>query len=345
MTASSSQNLEKQRMAKRRALKTSSFQTIITIVTIIITLLAFIPIFLMLFLSLKNQAQFYSNLWALPIPPEWSNYNAAWNTLFRNMLNSIITVAVGTLMIVVLSALSGYVFARMNFPLKNFLFVFMLALMMIPGVLTLTPSFKLIQRLGLKNTWWALWFPWASGGQIMVMYLCRTFITGQPASLFESARIDGANEFQAFYKIAVPLAKPILATITVMNMISLYGDFIWPLLVIDSNSIQVISVAVQTYSSSTQGSTSLAKSGIVDTSINWGEKFVYARTEYEKQQDEDNTEDEPDEYYTDIDSDYDVPGWDIANAARGEGAQQKRGKHSRRYFFYHNYFTPLRRRR
>lgn len=70
MTASSSQNLEKQRMAKRRALKTSSFQTIITIVTIIITLLAFIPIFLMLFLSLKNQAQFYSNLWALPIPPE-----------------------------------------------------------------------------------------------------------------------------------------------------------------------------------------------------------------------------------------------------------------------------------
>ena len=87
------------------------------------------------------------------------------------------------------------------------------------------------------------------------MYLCRTFITGQPASLFESARIDGANEFQAFYKIAVPLAKPILATITVMNMISLYGDFIWPLLVIDSNSIQVISVAVQTYSSSTQGST------------------------------------------------------------------------------------------
>ena len=255
MTASSSQNLEKQRMAKRRALKTSSFQTIITIVTIIITLLAFIPIFLMLFLSLKNQAQFYSNLWALPIPPEWSNYNAAWNTLFRNMLNSIITVAVGTLMIVVLSALSGYVFARMNFPLKNFLFVFMLALMMIPGVLTLTPSFKLIQRLGLKNTWWALWVPWASGGQIMGMYLCRTFISGQPASLFESARIDGANEFQAFYKIAVPLAKPILATITVMNMISLYGDFIWPLLVIDSNSIQVISVAVQTYSSSTQGST------------------------------------------------------------------------------------------
>ena len=110
---------------------------------------------------------------------------------------------------------------------------------------------KLIQRLGLKNTWWALWLPWASGGQIMGMYLCRTFISSQPPALFESARIDGAREFQAFYKIAVPLAKPILATLVVMNMISLYGDFIWPLLVIDSNSKQVISVAVQIYSSST----------------------------------------------------------------------------------------------
>ena len=255
MTASSSQNLEKQRMAKRRALKTSSFQTIITIVTIIITLLAFIPIFLMLFLSLKNQAQFYSNLWALPIPPEWSNYNAAWNTLFRNMLNSIITVAVGTLMIVVLSALSGYVFARMNFPLKNFLFVFMLALMMIPGVLTLTPSFKLIQRLGLKNTWWALWFPWASGGQIMGMYLCRTFITGQPASLFESARIDGANEFQAFYKIAVPLAKPILATIALFYAVDKWNEWWNSMLYINRMEMYPLQLILQSIINTYQSAT------------------------------------------------------------------------------------------
>ena len=238
-------------MKRRWKTRTISFQTLITVIAIIFVLLAFIPIFLMLFLSLKSPSQFYSNLWAIPNPPQWSNYNAAYLQLFQNMVNSVVTVTVGTLLIVVLSAMSGYVFARLDFPLKNFLFMMMLALMMVPGVLTLTPSFKLIQRLGLKNTWWALWLPWASGGQIMGMYLCRTFISAQPAALFESARIDGAREFQAFYKIAVPLAKPILATLVVMNMISLYGDFIWPLLVIDSNSKQVISVAVQTYSSST----------------------------------------------------------------------------------------------
>ena len=243
------QTAEKQRKQRRR--RDFTFQSSMTLVAVIFVLLAFIPIFLMLFLSLKNQAQFYGNLWAIPNPPQWSNYNTAWNQLIGNMLNSVITVAVGTLLIVVLSAMSGYVFARLHFPGKNFLFMMMLALLMVPGVLTLTPSFKLIQRLGLKNTWWALWFPWASGGQVMGMYLCRTFITSQPPALFESARIDGATEFKAFYLIAVPLAKPILATLVVMNMISLYGDFIWPLLVIDSNTKQVISVAVHIYSSST----------------------------------------------------------------------------------------------
>ena len=238
-------------MRRKRKMREMSFQTLITFITTVFVLLAFIPIFLMLFLSLKSQSQFYANLWALPIPPRWQNYDAAWNQLIRNMINSIITVSVGTLLIVSLAAMSGYVFARLEFPLKNFLFMLMLALMMIPGVLTLTPSFKLIQRIGLKNTWWALWLPWASGGQVMGMYLCRTFISNQPASLFESARIDGATEFKAFFYIALPLAKPILATQVVMNMISLYGDFIWPLLVIESNAKQVISVAIQTYSSAT----------------------------------------------------------------------------------------------
>lgn len=245
-----SNNISAEKQKRIRRLHDFSFQSLMTAIAVLFVLLAFIPIFLMLFLSLKNQAQFYGNLWAIPNPPQWSNYSQAWTQMIGNMFNSVITVTVGTGIIVLLSAMSGYVFARLDFPLKNFLFMLMLALMMVPGVLTLTPSFKLVQRLGIKNTWWALWLPWASGGQVMGMYLCRTFIAGQPAAVFESARIDGATEFKAFYLIAVPLAKPILATLVVMNMIGLYSDFIWPLLVIDSNSKQVISVAIQTYSSS-----------------------------------------------------------------------------------------------
>ena len=94
------QTAEKQRKQRRR--RDFTFQSSMTLVAVIFVLLAFIPIFLMLFLSLKNQAQFYGNLWEIPNPPQWSNYNTAWNQLIGNMLNSVITVAVGTLLIVVL---------------------------------------------------------------------------------------------------------------------------------------------------------------------------------------------------------------------------------------------------
>jgi multiple sugar transport system permease protein len=238
----------------RQAVRTGAFQTAVTLAAALLALMSFIPILLMLFLSLKTNAQIYADYWALPIPPAWTNYQTAWTALVRNMANSIITVTVGTLAVVTLSVASGYVFARLEFPGKGVLFMMMLALLMVPGVLTLTPSFKLMQALRIKNTWFALWFPWISGGQVMGMYMCRTFIAAQPASIFESARIDGAGEFQTFRRIAVPLSIPILATLVVMNMIGFYGDFIWPLLVIGSNRMQVISVAVRTFQSS-QGST------------------------------------------------------------------------------------------
>ena len=132
--------LSAQAMRRRKRGGVIASQTLITLLTTIFVLLAFIPIFLMVFLSLKSQAQFYNNLWAIPNPPQWSNYNAAWTQLVQNMVNSVITVSRSArCFIVALSAMSGYVFARLEFPLKNFLFMMMLALMMVPGVLTLTP--------------------------------------------------------------------------------------------------------------------------------------------------------------------------------------------------------------
>lgn len=157
------QKAHKAKIAKQ--VRTVSFQTLINVLTILIVLLAFIPIMLMIFLSLKENIQIKLDFWAWPNPPAWENYSIAWQKLIQNMVNSLVTVAVGTLLTVILSSASGYVFARLDFPLKSFLFMAMMALMMIPGVLTLTPSFKLMQRLKLTDTWFALWFPWASAGR------------------------------------------------------------------------------------------------------------------------------------------------------------------------------------
>jgi ABC-type glycerol-3-phosphate transport system permease component len=238
-------------MKNERPIRISLFQIIVFLLAVFLLLLTFIPVFTMIFLSLKSTVQIYGDFFALPNPIEWGNYNKAISMLIPNMVNTLIVVSAGTLLTLVLCAMSGYVFARLKFPLKNFLFVAVIALMMVPGVLLLTPQYSLIQKYGIYNTWWALILPWAAGGQIFGILLCRTSMAQLPMEMFEAARIDGCGEFNALIKIALPLSKSILSTIGVMNMVAFYNDFIWPLLVIENNSKQVINVVIRVFQSVT----------------------------------------------------------------------------------------------
>lgn len=225
-------------------------QSFIITGALVMLFLAFVPIMLMIFLSLKSQVQIYGNFWKLPNPVEWANYASAVKVLYLNMFNSIFTVGVSTAIAVILSSMSGYVLAKLNFPGRKAFYLAIVSIMMIPSILTLTPLFKLMEELGLKNSWWALILPWVTGGQVFGIILCRTFIMEQPTALFESARMDGANELQAYSRIALPLAKPILATLVIMNMIGFYNDYVWPLMIISSTGKQVITVAVQVFTGS-----------------------------------------------------------------------------------------------
>ena len=243
-------------------------QILLILSVVIILLLTFIPLFLMIFLSLKSNAAIYASFWTVPIPPRFENYNAAYNMLLPNMINSLAIVSISTVAVVIIASLSGYTFARLTFPGKQFLFFAILSLMMVPGILTLTPQYKLMQDLRLTNTWWALFLPWVAGGQVMGIMLCRTFLESQPAALFESARIDGASELGCYFRIALPLAKPILTTLLILNMNGFYNDFIWPLMVIDNTSKTVITVAIRVFQSQ-MGATQMGNmiAGFVISSI------------------------------------------------------------------------------
>ncbi|WZL80435.1 carbohydrate ABC transporter permease [Vallitaleaceae bacterium 9-2] len=231
--------------------KILTFQITIGITALVMLILAFTPIILMLTLSLKSNVQIYGDFFARPNPIQWANYDKAISMLIPNMINTMIVVTLATLLTGVLSAMGGYVFATMEFPGKNFLFFAVLSLMMVPGVLTLTPQYSLIQTYGIYNTWLALILPWVSGGQVFGILLCRTFMQGLPKELFESAKIDGCTDLGILAKIAVPLSKPIIATVVVMKMIDYYNDFIWPLMAIENNSKQVITVAIRVFQSAT----------------------------------------------------------------------------------------------
>ena len=175
-------------------------------------------------------------------------YAKVFKMLSENMLNTLIVVAIAVVFTLVLAAVGGYVFGAMEFPGKGILFFIFLALMMIPGSLYLTPNYILVQKYHIFNTWWALILPWISGGQVLGIVLCKNSIEQLPGDLFEAAKLEGCGPLRCLLYIALPLEKPILSTIAVMQLVTYYNDFIWPMMVVESNDKQMITVAVRIFS-------------------------------------------------------------------------------------------------
>ena len=224
-------------------------QVVIVGILIALLILTMIPIILMGIMSLKDNGQIYGRFWSFPNPIRWPNYTQGIGTMANYIRNTLAYSAVSVVAVVVLSSLTGYAFARHHFPFKEPLYLSVLALLMIPGVLTLIPSFVLVKELGILNTPWALILPWTSGGQVIGTLLCRTFFATLPQELFDAGKIDGASEFQLYSKIAVPLSWPILITLAIMHIVGTYNDFIWPLLTISSPNLQVVSVGLTEFTS------------------------------------------------------------------------------------------------
>ncbi|WP_314056918.1 carbohydrate ABC transporter permease [Shuttleworthella satelles] len=237
------------RRYRSRKVKERRFQIILELVMCLITFLAFVPIIVMLMTSFKSNVEIYNDFFALPKTLQWENYQNAFDVLATNMGGTLTVVAIAVLFTLALAAVGGYVFATMDFPGKGVLFFLFLALMMIPGSLYLTPNYMLIQKYHLFNTWGALILPWISGGQVLGIVLCRNAMEQIPRDLFEAAKMEGCGPIRCLIYIALPLAKPILSTVAIMQLVSYYNDFIWPMMVIESNRKQMITVAVRIFTS------------------------------------------------------------------------------------------------
>lgn len=209
-----------------------------------ILLLTLVPILFMVVSAFKSNAQIYGSFWGLPSPPQWSNFASAGEAIWRYIFNTALYALGGSLSVILLSTLAGYVFAKKQFPGKELLFMMMLGLMMIPGILTLIPSYVLYANLGLTNTPWVILIQAAAGGQIFGIFLSRTFIAGLPNEIFDAAKIDGANERELLLKLVFPLSMPIISTIFIMQAVGIYNDYIWPLLTISDARIQMLGVGL-----------------------------------------------------------------------------------------------------
>jgi len=183
----------------------------------------------------------------LPLDPVWSNYpNALTAAPFvRFFVNS----AVMSLFIVFghlfTAATAGYAFARLRFPGRDKVFILFLANLMVPVIVLLIPRFLLVNAMGWVDTYVGLII--TELVSVWGIFLMRQYFLSIPRELEDAARIDGANEWQVFWKVALPLAKPALATVALFSFVETWKSFLWPLIVTRSMSMRPVEVGIAAF--------------------------------------------------------------------------------------------------
>lgn len=196
-----------------------------------VLIFAFLPLYLMIIVSVKDNQQFYLAPATLTTPLHWENWRTAWDAVTPTVANSLFISTSSTLLTLFFALCGAYFFARLKMPLSGTMWNAILLLMMMPAIANLVPLFILLRDLNLLNTLSALIIVGASGGQIFGIFMLRNFISDIPQDLFEAAEIDGATHFQQLRHVVIPLSGPILGTIGVMHFIGAWNDFVLPLIV------------------------------------------------------------------------------------------------------------------
>ena len=220
-------------------------------VLILIAISMLYPFFAMINLSFVDNSEIFSHAGRIFHPDmTLDNYKNVFDDIPLSLyfLNSLIVALITTIGQVIFASLAGYAFARMNFKYKNALFLIILITMLIPPQVNIIPLFFLMRELHLIDTYQALILPGLFGG--FGIFLMRQYFLGLPKDLEESAKIDGCNLFESFFKIALPLALPAVATLSIFTFVTTWNSFMWPLIVTNSESMRTLPVGLAIYKGS-----------------------------------------------------------------------------------------------
>ncbi len=209
------------------------------------------PFFAMINLSLVPNGEIFNQGGKLIYSPiTIDNYISVFNKipLWKYFINSLLVAIVTTLGQVIISALAGYAFARMTFKWRDGLFLLVLITMLVPPQVNIIPLFFLMRQFHWINTYQALILPGLFGG--FGIFMMRQYFLGLPKDLEESAKIDGCNIFSTFFKIALPLAIPAIATLSIFTFVTTWNSFMWPLIVTNTESMRTLPVGLAIFKGS-----------------------------------------------------------------------------------------------
>lgn len=230
----------RRRKSARRNLRRAAVYTILIVLSVAFS----VPFLWSISTSLKSFDQvFRSEVW-IPRPIRWTNYARVFDNIPFHLffVNSLIVTGACVIGQLCSASLVAFSFARLRWFGRDFLFIVMLGTLMLPAAVTLIPHFILFKHLGWIDTFKPLIVPSYFGGGVFSIFLLRQFFKTIPADLEDAARIDGCSSFRFFLQIAVPLAKPALATVAVLSFVAHWNNFLHPLIYL--NSYRKFTVAV-----------------------------------------------------------------------------------------------------
>jgi ABC-type glycerol-3-phosphate transport system permease component len=222
---------------------------------VVVLVIIGLPMFWMLSSSLKTLKEIYTfpPQW-IPTSPKWSNYEEAWNAVpfGRFYINSIIITVAGSALQIINGTLCAYAFAFLKFPAKNWLFLIVLAALMVPQEVVILPNF-----LFFGNTvrdWFGLEKNWINTYQAIVLpgaatafgtFLMRQGFMGLPRDVLDAAKVDGAGHLRTMFGVVLPMAKPIVITFAMISVVNKWNDYLWPLVITRTEEMRPITVGVR----------------------------------------------------------------------------------------------------
>jgi ABC-type glycerol-3-phosphate transport system permease component len=219
-------------------------KTLVYVTLLLIMAVQAFPLVWMILTSVKNQREVFSSF--LPQRLDFSNFVRVWKAidLPTHLLNSLYVTTLTVVIVVIVATLAGYVFARFNFRGKDWLFYIFIAAMMIPGQAILIPMFQFLKTIGLLNTLTGLSLSYLGGATAFSIFLMRAFFVSLPRELGDAAKMDGAGEWGVFWYIYLPLAKPGVATVVIIQSMGIWNEFMFSNTFISSPQSKTIQAAL-----------------------------------------------------------------------------------------------------
>jgi raffinose/stachyose/melibiose transport system permease protein len=223
---------------------------VFTVFLVVFSLLVLIPFIWMFVMSFRTTGEILANPYGLPTNIKFDNYIRLFSDpqilFYRYIWNSAIVTAGALVITIILSALGGYGFARKRFyfPLRGILFTVLLFSLMLPPQAMYIPQFIMMSKYRLLNTRLSLILLYAAYAVTISTYLLKTYFSQLPEELEESARIDGAGDFQVFLQIMLPLTKPIMATIILINFKDFWNELLIAMTMVTRTEIRTLPLAM-----------------------------------------------------------------------------------------------------